>query len=246
MKKLLVLMLVLGMASSANALVIDLVTNPQFNYQDGGAGTVQYYGSDSTHAGTVGDPIGLGETMHLEIILKWVPDSFPYSGYPSYDGYVLSAMDLTLSITSGTGELWVNRSKKNKAVWGEHADWTFTGGPTIDGGMSGQALDTGPYASSASTIGNQTGIHADGQDEILIWNLYVKADAAAGDDIVLTWGLNAPPGSYYDYTGDGIVAEPTITALMLGDLGNLTIYVPEPMTVMLLGLGGLFLRRRKR
>jgi len=55
MKKLLVLMLVLGMASLANATVIDVVTV--------GVGSLG-------HAGTLTDPLVESETIEIQIILN--------------------------------------------------------------------------------------------------------------------------------------------------------------------------------
>ena len=251
MKKLLIFMLVFGMASLANATVIDLVIDKQMNYEAGGIGGVQQYGDDSSHAGTSADPIGAGETLHLVMSLQWIQDSFPGGGYPSYDGYLLSAMDLTLTV-SGGGSLMVNANKKNVDVWGMHTNWSITGTPTI----ASDVLDTSPFASNFNNIGVTNGLLAGGSDQDLLFNFYVTADGS-GDEITLTWGLAATPpaaGQYADYTGDGSVEDPTWQDIGTGSLGgqlygtgNMQIYtVPEPMTVLLLGLGGLFLRRRRR
>jgi hypothetical protein len=45
-----------------------------------------------------------------------------------------------------------------------------------------------------------------------------------------------------NYTGQGWVE---ISDAYNPSFGTVTVYVPEPMSLMLLGLGGLFLRRRK-
>ena len=244
-------MLVLGMASLANAAVIDLVIDKQMNYEAGGIGGVQQYADDSSHAGTEADPIDDGETLHLVMSLQWVEDSFPGGGYPTYDGYLLSAMDLTLTV-SGGGSLMVNQNKKNVDIWGKHLHWSLTGSTAI----VGDVLDTGPYASNYDNIGTTNGLLAGGENQDLLYNFYVKADGS-GDPITLTWGLAATPpaaGQYADYTGDGTVDEPEWQDIGLSSLGgqlfgtgNMQIYtVPEPTTVALLGLGGLLLLRRRR
>jgi len=226
MKKVLALMLVLGMTSFVNASVIDIVPV--------GVG-------DLGHAGTSSDPLEAGETIMLKMVLNWVPGSFPAGTYPSYDGYLLSAMDLSLTFGSG-GTLDVVKNAKGVPQWGEHADWTFTGGPTIVGNV----LTTGPYASNADNIGVTNGLLAGGSNQDILWNFYWTCDGTGGI-VPITWGLATVPGQYADYTGDGIVPDPEWKDITLSDLGGITIIhqVPEPMTIALLGLGGLFLRKRR-
>lgn len=60
----------------------------------------------------------------------------------------------------------------------------------------------------------------------------------AGDVIALSSNGNFVSGDLY-------VATTTDNVSLTGELGSITI-VPEPMTIGLLGLGGLFLRRRKK
>ncbi|MBW8001612.1 MAG: PEP-CTERM sorting domain-containing protein [Planctomycetes bacterium] len=227
MRKVLVLLMVLSIASVASATVIDVVTD--------GIGSLGA-------AGTAIDELArTGETIQVKFVLNNVPGSFP-GPYPSYDGYVLSAMDLVLNASNATIDAAV--LAKGNPKWGEHADWTFKGTPS---GMGTGSLSTGAYASNAATLGTTFGIDAaSGTNVDVLWDILITPDGS-GLDIVLSWGLATVPGQYYDYVGDGVVADPTANNITLGSLGGSTIYVvPEPMTMALLGLGGLFLRRRKK
>lgn len=90
-KGLLALVLVLSLAPVANATVIDAVTD--------GVGS-------KGHAGTIDDPLEVGETIEIKLVLN----HNPYPGYPSYDGYLLSSMDTMLNV-SGPGTLQERHAK---------------------------------------------------------------------------------------------------------------------------------------
>lgn len=227
MKKLLIVMLVFGMASLANATVIDAVT-----VGDGNQG----------HAGTSLDPLVAGETIELALEMNWVPDSFPGGGFPSYDGYLLSAMDLTLTASGGGSMAWHQKKKGgDDPQW--HANWSVTGTPTI---TSGLVLDTSPAASNFDNIGTTNGLLAGGSNQTLLWNFFWTCDGVT-PFVNFTWGLAQVPGQYADYTGDGIVPDPRWNDITLGNLEGVTIHqVPEPTTIALLSFGGLLLARRRR
>ena len=84
-KGLLALVLVLSLVPVADATVIDVVTD--------GIGS-------KGHAGTIDDPLEVGETIEIKLVLN----HNPYPDYPSYDGYFLSSMDTMLTV-SGPGTL---------------------------------------------------------------------------------------------------------------------------------------------
>ena len=217
MKKLIVLTLVLGMASMANATVIDLVPR--------GLG-------DMGHSGTINDPLEVSETLYIDIVLRNNPYTHPtYGLYPYADGYALYGMDLDLHI-SGAGTL--DHDKKltgaPKLVWNSGFSVTGFSGVGDDGNISsinGGALSgfNCPY----------------GQDQVLVSGIFIHCDGEA--PVVLDLTL-ATVGQYAEAFFNG-QPTPGWVALTEADLGDLVIYQPEPMTIALLGLGGLFLRRRK-
>jgi hypothetical protein len=226
MKKLLILMLVFGLASLANATVVDVVTV--------GLG-------DMGHAGTEEDPLEESEIIAIQIILN----HNPYAGYPSYDGYFTDGVDLDLHVT-GAGSLGVVQLLKKGIYYDDlqhHADFAVwaESDPLIVGNaiasMSGGVLTGGIHGAAGGTP--------------LIWNLYIHCDGdgPVNIDLTLNDGRYAP---YGDPAGDPFYADfdprnGTWLAMVEADLGDLTIYqVPEPATIALLGLGSMFLMRRKR
>ena len=210
MKKLLVLMLVLGITSLVSATVIDVVTV--------GVGS-------SGNAGTVSDPLETGETLMLKIVIN----HNPYPGWSSYDGYALSSMDLSLTATGST-TLSDGVSGKTTSLLSDAglSPFVYTGDGTSYSKISGVAVT--PIKGAAD----------------LVWNIVLTAAHEADGIIDIDLGLNGT-SQYADYT-DSTGANPYpggwLNAVE-GDLGDLQVYVPEPMTLGLLGLGGLFLRRRK-
>ena len=221
MKKLLVLTLVLGMVSAANATVIDLVAD--------GVG-------DMGHSGTAGDPLSVGETLRIQIVLN----KNPYPGASSYDGYTLFGMALDLHI-SGPGILGHDTTKGGapKIGWnGGFSVTDFRGVNSVTGNIdliTAGALP--PYLQN-----DQVGA------EPLVWNLWVQATAGTDPTIVLDLTLADLTiySPYYDPAGGPYPDPPGWLSAVEGDLGDMVVYVPEPMTITLLGLGGLLLRYRKK
>ena len=235
MKKSLILIFVLGVASLANASVIDVVTE--------GIG-------DKGHAGTIADPLEVGEIIDIVIVLN--RNIFTYNGapYPSYDGYLLSEMDISLQV-SGPGTLRPKYTDKNdNAVldWNPGFIWSSIAfSPTVGSQimnqngfdfLQGQSTDGIP--GYADLVGGEVGLGYQG--------LYIRADGLGNIQLDLSLhGLTRY--SPYRY-GDGPPYTPYPggwTDATESDLGDLMIYgIPEPATILLLGLGSLFLLRRKR
>ncbi len=164
MKKVLVVMLVLGMASLVNASVIAVEPN--------GVGSM-------LNAGTSTDPLEIGEVLNLKIMLQNVPGS----GIPgvSYEGYVLSSLDIDLHVTgpgilAEKGTALKNQMKHNSqfGAWTEPEPAVVANGIANFGG-------TGPVA----------GIQAYPNDALLVWNLIITCTGEGQVLIDLT--LHGPP-----------------------------------------------------
>ena len=229
MKKLLILMLVFGLASLANATVIDVVTD--------GLG-------DMGHAGTAEDRLEESETIAIQIVLNWNP--YPGTTYPSYDGYVLDTLAVDLHV-SGPGTLSAVMATSKTG------DYYVPLGHHVDLGTYGQS-DPLIVGNSIALISGGSMGYIMGDDGVggpavpptaLIWNLWIHCDGPG--DIVVDLTV-AGTTRYWDYSNaanDGPFGTSNIA--VEADLGDLTIYqVPEPATIALLGLGSLFLMRRRR
>lgn len=219
-------MLVLGMASLANATIIDVVKV--------GVGSMG-------HAGTSDDPLEPSETIGIKIVLN----SNPYPGYPSYDGYLLSMMDVDLHL-SGPGSLDVGtRDKSGNPVWKYNAGFSAFGVVDPYGAINP------PYDELANGLDQVAGVCSvpikGTPTADLVWDLIIHCDGGSPVTVDLTLhGLSQyAPYSAIDGTSP-FPNPPGWVDLVEGDLGDLVIHqIPEPMTIALLGLGGLFLRRRR-
>jgi hypothetical protein len=218
MKKLLVLMLVLGLASVASATVIDVV--PVDVGQSGG------------RLGGPNDPLEASDVIGIKLVLGLNQ----YPEYTSYDGYVLSSMDLSLDVVGAASLDAGTKDKSGLPVWQYDAGLSPFG--VVDDDIR-DGLDQ-IAGVALSPVG---GTENPGTPNDLMWDLLIHCEGAG--DVLIDLSINGlteygefstPSGALY---GDWIAATDA-------DLGDLMIHqVPEPMTIALLGLGGLFLRRRK-
>ena len=217
MRKVLALMLVLGMTSAVNAGIIDVVTS--------GLG-------DMGHAGTSADPLELGETIEIKIVLNADPDPTWYGGigYAGYDGWYLNAMDLDLEVSGPAqlaelGTLPLKRMKHHV----DFATWAEPEPAVVDNAIAYMA-------------GVVSGDGIQGPTD-LVWNLIITC--TGNGPVVVDLTLNGL-SRYTDGPVSWDMGNEWIE-MTEGDLGDLIIHqvIPEPMTIALLGLGGLFLRRRR-
>ena len=194
MKKLLILLLVFGMASASQAAVV--------GFSIGGA--KEYTASP-------------GETVSIDLVAD-----------TAYNGSEMMAVE---------GDDWVAANVLNKG--GTSALPIGTTGVTITGGYldnyNGVLFDyASAYASPAKAAG------------LVIMSF--EYTLSTGWDGSAYWVSPLVEGTSYEYAS-GAVDNAALSYARLGELGDIGItgvkLVPEPMTIVLLGLGGLFLRRRK-
>jgi len=216
-------MLVLGMTSVASAGIVDVVV-----VGEGSMG----------HAGTSTDPLMPSETIEIAIVLNSNP--YPGTAYPNYDGYLLSTLDVDLHV-SGPGTMDVGTTNKSgDPVW-QYDTRLSPFGVVDDGDLSNglnQIAGTALTPVGPPTSGSTGPIP-------LVWDLIIHCDGNGPLTIDLTMNGVSEYSPYSDGTGINPYPDGWIL-LTEGDLGDLVIHqIPEPMTIALLGLGGLFLRRRR-
>jgi hypothetical protein len=196
MKKLMVLLIILGLVNIANAGVLDIVI--------------------SSLNGQPIDPvkeitIGYSDEVNMDIIYTLAPDE----PLPKY----LFGLSVEV-MTQGPGELDLTQLTWPTGLWDESISgsegnliWGFAKELDSIPGVQGQDL----------VVVDHLLWHCGGPEDVFIW-LVNSFDTLAGDSVELDGDYNASRPDF----GPGV-----------------TIHQPEPMTLALLGLGGLFLRRRK-
>ena len=200
--------------------------------------------------GAAGDAIMIGESVGVRIRMLFNA----YAGFPSYDGYATDAFGVGINNISGSGAgtLSANVATTDKNGNPATYDITFDSGFDAATKYSASAA-TNPIDSSGNvTVLSGTSsniVSANGQVNgvILVEGLILTGDAAG----TFTLDMIAQAGRYFDSQNNiGTAGYGASTAFSsdVDSIGDMVVHVaiPEPLTVSLLGLGGLAAARRRR
>jgi len=233
MKKLITLLLVLGMATVASADIISV--------------QMDSLGSND-HSGVVGDEFDVGETVGISVVVNRNLYDPAGGTFPSYDGYFVTAMDIALQVT-GPGALSAPPLLNTKGEF-VRDDIMIAGAMDVVGNVpaiDGLNVSRATYGSlSAGVSGSPS------HDSRLIWNLIFTCTGPGAATINLAQAGSIEAGQFTDLNDAlGTMPYPDSNEVPASffeeNLGDLVIHqIPEPMTLALLGLGSLGLLRRRR
>ncbi len=200
MKKLLVLLVMLGLC---NVALATLAIQP-------------------VASGTTDTEIWVQPSDIFYIDLVWINDE-PGYGPPGE----LSAADIEVWIVGPASIVDVDTLTFNPDYMG--AAGVFNGTYAIAGGIGLSVTSWSAGADPGEVIIDHIGIHCDDLGDVTIWT---SVSGAVQGMSIVDWAYPLDPGA----GGPGV--DPTYTMIVH--------QIPEPMTIALLGLGGLFLLRRRK
>ena len=173
MKKLLAMCLVLGMATLANATILDVVI----------VDTSQSGGRD----GSIENPLEASDIVEIAIVTTRVVYTYNEGlTYPAYDGPLVSSLDLDLHVTGpGTFSFGLNQKGTNIApdVNANISPWELLG------------VSEGGFDRFGGTATNPIG-----PDTLVLGNMFIHCDGVGTVDVDLTWagGLAEYKPTYLD------------------------------------------------
>lgn len=234
MKKILALLLVLGFAATANATVLDIVAN---NIWIGGDNTKVIKAPTQAQL----DAVGVGDRVNLKVVLNdnGTPATFGEGPYAfSVNGYFLSNLSSDIIVT-GPGQVAIAAGSLN---FNSHL--SLTGSDPVSGNKIPWITGTGPLEDPPGLPGGEmTTASGDPWDQLstpmIFTRFYVTVTGTGIIDVDLT-NFSVSP-SVYRAGGTGAWID-----FMESDYRDLQMGIPEPMTIALLGLGGLGLIYRRR
>ena len=201
MKKLLIFMLVLGLASVSQATLTTLVV-----------------GGNQQYSGTA------GETISIDLIADTV-----------WSGAVLSSLVEASEVDGDEQALASNVVNMGGVI---ATPTTSTTGVTID--AAGYALN---YLGNLYVSGAASANPAVTAGTVTLSFDYTLPSTISSD----YWVTPLKPDELFYYSGGSFAVEGTYSNLAAVNVPIEGLHIiPEPMTICLLGLGGLFLRRRKK
>ena len=234
MKKILALLLVLGIATSASATILDVRAA---NLWPGGDKTKAI--SNPTQAQL--DAVGVGDRVNLKVVVidNGIPVTYGEGVY-AYDvnGYNLGVLSSNLKVT-GPGNLAITG-----AALGFHPEMLLPGSDPVVSNEIVNIAGSGPFDPPEAIPGGAMST-ASGAP----WDQISTPAAFYGFNVTVT---STGTIIYVDLTNYTVASQYRVggsgawTDFVESDYGDLHMGIPEPMTIALLGLGGLGLIYRRR
>ena len=213
------------------------------------AGVNLTWGNSFTNSGA--DAFSIGDSVGVRVRMLF--NAYTDVAYPSYDGYVTDAFGVSIDNLDVTGSGTLSALVGSTDKSGNPSSYAITFNSGFDAATKYAATAaTNPVDGSGNVpvlSGTASGIvssNGEAGGVILVSGLILTADAAG----YLTLDMSGDSGRFFDHQNIGGTAgygASTSFASAAYSVGDANVYiVPEPMTMTLLGLGGLVAARRRR